>query len=87
MSEIVYIEAMEGYVKIFREGNICTVSRMILKNIGNQLPEKEFIRIHRSFIIHRSKVKSFNKREVELITGKILPIGRQYANIVMPLLS
>lgn len=87
LSEIVYIEAMEGYVKIFREGNICTVSRMILKNIGGQLPEKDFIRIHRSFIIHRSKVKSFNKREVELITGKILPIGRQYANIVMPLLS
>lgn len=87
LSEILYIEAMEGYVKIFREENVCTVSRMILKNIGSQLPEKSFIRIHRSFIVNKSKVKSFNKREVELKNGKTLPIGRQYSGDVINQLS
>lgn len=87
LAEILYIEAMEGYVKIYRENDVCTVSRVILKNIGNQLPEREFIRIHRSFIIQKSKVKSFNKREVKLRNGKILPIGRQYANDVAVQLS
>lgn len=87
LSEILYIEAMEGYVKIYRENDVCTVSRVILKNIGNQLPEREFIRIHRSFIIQKSKVKSFNKREVKLKNGKVLPIGRQYANDVAVQLS
>ncbi len=87
LTEILYIEAMEGYVKIYRENDVCTVSRVILKNIGNQLPEREFIRIHRSFIIQKSKVKSFNKREVKLKNGKILPIGRQYANDVAVQLS
>lgn len=87
LQEIIYIEAMEGYVKIYREGGTCTVSRVILKEIGLRLPEGEFVRIHRSFIIARSKVKSFNKREVELRTGVTLPIGRQYAAEVARLLS
>lgn len=87
LNEILYIEAMEGYVKIFRENDVCTVSRVILKNIGSQLPENDFIRIHRSFIIQKSKVKSFNKREVKLQNSKVLPIGRQYSNSVAALLS
>lgn len=87
LTEIMYIEAMEGYVKIYRENGECTVSRVILKNIGNQLPEKDFIRIHRSFIIQKSKIKSFNKREVNLKNGKVLPIGRQYSADVMAQLS
>lgn len=82
LAEIIYIEAMEGYVKIFRENGVCTVSRMILKNVGSQLPERDFIRVHRSFIVQKSKVRSFNKREVELNNGRILPIGRQYCNEV-----
>ncbi len=87
LSDILYIEAMEGYVKIYREGDECTISRVILKNIGSQLPEKDFIRIHRSFIVGRSKIKSFNKREVNLKNGMKLPVGRQYSADVMALLS
>lgn len=87
LSDILYIEAMEGYVKIYREGDECTISRVILKNIGSQLPEKDFIRIHRSFIVGRSKIKSFNKREVNLKNGMKLPVGRQYSADVMASLS
>ncbi len=87
LKEIIYIEAMEGYVKIYRENGICTMSRVILKNIGSQLPDNEFIRIHRSFMVAKSKVNSFNKREVVLTTGVVLPIGRQYANEVMAMLA
>ena len=87
LSDILYIEAMEGYVKIYREGDECTISRVILKNIGSQLPEKDFIRIQRSFIVGRSKIKSFNKREVNLKNGMKLPVGRQYSADVMALLS
>lgn len=86
LSEILYVEAMEGYVKIFRENEECTVSRMTLKHIGNELPENEFIRIHRSFIVNKSKVRSYNKREVELRNGNVLPIGRQYCADVATLL-
>lgn len=87
LSEILYIEAMESYVKIFQVNGSCTISRVILKNIGSQLPESEFIRIHRSFIVAKSKIKSFNRREVTLTNGISLPIGRQYSNGIAALLS
>lgn len=87
LSEIIYIEAMEGYVKIFRENNRCTISRVILKNIGGLLPDKDFLRVHRSFIVNKSKVRSFNKREIELTTGKTIPIGRQYSSDALTQLS
>ena len=82
LDDIIYIEAMEGYVKIFRENEVCTVSRVILKNIGSQLPEPEFLRIHRSFIVARSKISSFNKKEVILRDGRRPPIGRLYSQEV-----
>ena len=87
LRSILYIEAMEGYVKIFREDGICTVSRIILKNVGLQLPEEDFLRIHRSFIVSKSKIKSFNRQSVTLNSGVTLPIGRQYVNDMMKMLS
>ena len=87
LRSILYIEAMEGYVKIFREEGICTVSRIILKNIGSQLPEEDFIRIHRSFIVSKSKIKSFNKQSVVLSTGVTLPVGRQYMSAIGQLMQ
>jgi len=87
LRSILYIEAMEGYVKIYREEGICTVSRIILKNIGSQLPEEDFIRIHRSFIVSKSKITSFNKQSVVLSTGVTLPIGRQYMSAIGQLMQ
>lgn len=79
LNEILYVEAMEGYSKIFRENGTCTISRVILKNIGGMLPTDTFLRIHRSFIVAVPKIKSFSKQEVKLIDGTSLPIGRQYS--------
>ncbi len=87
LRSILYIEAMEGYVKIFREDGICTVSRIILNNVGSQLPEEDFLRIHRSFIVSKSKIKSFNRQSVTLSSGVTLPIGRQYVNDMMRMLN
>ena len=87
LRSILYIEAMEGYVKIFREDGICTVSRIILKNVGSQLPEEDFLRIHRSFIVSKSKIKSFNRQSVTRSSGVTLTIGRHYVNDMMRMLN
>lgn len=87
LSDILYVEAMEGYCKIFRNNGKCTVSRVLLKNIRSMLPENEFIRIHRSFIVAKSQITSFNKQAVMINSKTLLPIGRQYANDVISILS
>lgn len=78
LDDIEYVEAMEGYVKIYRTDGRCTISRMILKRIMEQLPSQSFVRIHRSYIISRKHLKSYSRREVILNSGTTLPIGRQY---------
>lgn len=79
IDDILYVEAVEGYSKIFRTSGECVMSRILLKNVFAMLPSESFIRIHRSFIVSRSKIKSFNRQELYLNNGAALPIGRQYA--------
>ena len=82
VSDILYIEAMENYCKIFRRKGHYTLSRMNLKAITELLPPRNFIRIHRSFIVPLDNIQNFNKQELRLTTGQTLPIGRQYAEKV-----
>lgn len=79
LNDILYIEAVEGYSKIFRLSGDCVISRILLKNILGMLPPESFLRIHRSFVVSKSKIKSFNRQEVVLVDGTVLPVGRQYA--------
>ena len=87
LADILYIEAMEGYSKIFRTQGDCVVSRVILKQVCGMLPAGEFIRIHRSFVVPVSKIASFTRQEVRLANGKTLPVGRQYVSSVKELLK
>lgn len=86
LDDILYIEAMEGYCKIFRTNAPCVLSRVLLKNLAAMLPEGDFLRIHRSFIISRSKISSFSRQNVILHPCNVfpspisLPVGRQYAS-------
>lgn len=87
IDDILYVEAVESYSKIFRISGDCIISRILLKNVFAMLPQDSFMRIHRSFIVSKSKVKSFNRQELVLINGAILPIGRQYVSELMEMMS
>lgn len=86
LDDILYIEAVEGYSKIFRLSGECVISRILLKNILGMLPPESFLRIHRSFVVSKSKIKSFNKQEIVLVDGSTLPVGRQYAPEVIDIM-
>lgn len=87
LDDILYIEAIEAYSKIFRLTGKCVTSRILLKNIYTMLPPESFLRIHRSFIVSKSKIKSFTRQEVVLNNGKALPVGRQYASELIATLT
>jgi DNA-binding LytR/AlgR family response regulator len=76
LSDILYIEAFDNYVKVMTESKTY-MPAMTLKNILNLLPQSEFIRVHKSFIIPVARIKSFNHEIV--VTDKIqVPIGRTF---------
>ena len=79
-SDIEYIEGMKDYVKIFnRERMIVTLHTM--KFFEANLP-KEFLRIHKSYIINLDGIKSISGNEVEIKNQK-LPIGSSYKENLM----
>lgn len=82
VDDILYIEAVEGYSKIFRTSGDCVITRMLLKNVLTLLPSDSFTRIHRSFVVSKSKIKSFNKREIVLNNDITIPVGRQFSKSI-----
>ena len=74
-----YVEAMENYTKIYRREKGYVLSRMSLKSILEMLPEQQFFRIHKSYIVPVHNVAGYVSHRVTLHTPSIeLPIGRTY---------
>lgn len=84
VSEILYIESQKENIKIvLREKTIIT--RHSISELEKTLPS-DFIRIHRSFIISKNKIDTFDSQSVE-IQNKSIPIGRNYKNYIKDLLE
>ncbi len=80
-SEINYIESLSDYIKIYLD-NKTVVTRETISNIETKLPQNDFIRVHRSFIIAISKIESFTNEFIE-INKKAIPISRSYKPAVL----
>ena len=75
-SEILWIESVKDYIKVVLKGRELT-SKYKISVVEKLLPSKDFIRIHRSFIVSLDKIESFHPHYVK-ISGKDFPIGRSY---------
>lgn len=76
-SDILFIEGLKDYVKIYTTDNKYTLTLISLIKLENLLSSKGFARIHRSYIINIRHVKSIQKNKV-LIAEKRLPISESY---------
>jgi DNA-binding LytR/AlgR family response regulator len=75
-SDIVYIEGMKDYLKIFVKEKLLVVHQT-MKRIEELLPKNKFIRVHKSYIVSLGAVNSIVGNIVE-ISGKEIPIGANY---------
>ncbi len=83
LDNILYIEGLKDYIKIFTSKNIKPVITLnSLKNLQQQLPPDRFSRIHKSYIIGLEHIKSINKTQV-IINDKYIPIGESYKNFFL----
>ncbi len=76
-SDILYIEGLDDYLKIHIKDQKTVVARMTLKAILQKLPETEFVRVHRSFIVPISKVSKIRNKIIYLDQAEI-PISTSY---------
>ncbi|WP_346857206.1 LytTR family DNA-binding domain-containing protein [uncultured Draconibacterium sp.] len=76
VSEVIFVESFGDYIKLHtndREIN----SRATISSIQKTLPDKLFIRIHRSYLVAKKRITSFSPVMVTL-AGKEFPIGTRY---------
>src|SRR5258706_4224742 len=85
LTDILYVEGMGNYVKIFT-ANGTVITKNSMTTIETMLPESAFIRTHRSFIVSKSRIASFNN-EVVTIGKTEIPIGKLFKNSVIKMLS
>lgn len=76
--DILYIEGVKDYVKIHRDKGLKTVmSLMNMKRLEDALPRPEFMRVHKSYIVHMPKIELIDR--FRLVFGKVfIPISESY---------
>ncbi len=77
IADILFIEGLDDYIKIILPDQKPIVTRMTMKTILEKLPTKEFIRVHRSFIVPFSKIQTVRNKIIS-IAGNEIPIGSSY---------
>lgn len=85
LRDIFFIEGMKEYVA-FHTAEKRILSYLSLKSLINTLPDTEFIRIHRSFIVNKSHITSLHQNKL-IVRGKELPVSRSYYKAVKSELS
>ncbi|MCO5235327.1 MAG: LytTR family transcriptional regulator [Chitinophagaceae bacterium] len=80
LEDIMYCAGMKDYTQIYiadKSQPVLTLQN--LKRFQARLPEKNFVRVHRSFVVSLFHVDSISKNEIT-IGKKTVPIGNSYRN-------
>jgi two-component system, LytTR family, response regulator len=82
-NDILYIEGLDDYIKIHFVNKLKppVLSLMSLKSVMEKLPEDQFKRVHRSFIIPLQKITSIRNKTIYLEKNKV-PLGDTYADSI-----
>jgi two-component system response regulator LytT len=86
-ADIYFIEALKDYVVINTTERRFTI-HSTMKDIERKMPEKDFIRVHRSFIVRMDKIKEIDHSNVILENDKkVIPVGGSYKEVLQQRLN
>jgi hypothetical protein len=83
--ELHYLESLDDYIELHLADGSTISSKERISNMERELPDS-FLRIHRSFIVNKSKISSFTMEYV-VIGEKELPISRSYKQKAVSILK
>lgn len=82
LDDILYIEGLKDYVRIYLEDGQRIMSLMNMKKLEDYLPHPEFLRTHRSFIVHMTKAQSVERFRI-VFGNQFIPISDSYKEKVL----
>lgn len=81
LKDILYIEGLKDYVKIFIENAPRPVmTLMTMKGLEEQLPSTQFMRVHRSYIVNLNRIQAIERSGI-VINKMIIPIADKYKEV------
>ena len=87
--DIIYIEGLKDYV-IIRMANSRVITLQTMKSLESKLPQGQFKRIHRSYIVGVNQIKAIVGNMVEITEkgqAKHLPIGKNYREELLAIIN
>ncbi len=87
LKNILYIEGLKDYIKIYEEGNTKPIlSLMSMKAMEEMLPASRFMRVHRSYIVQKDKIRIIDRGRI--VFGKTyIPVSDSYKQIFQEFLD
>ena len=79
ISDIIYVSGMKDYVMFYLEGErrpLVTYLRM--KAVEEMLPQQQFMRVHRSFIVCLDKIRKVDRNDCIYIGDEIIHVTEAY---------
>jgi len=75
-ADLLYAQSFRDYIQLHTlNGNLLTY--MTMKNLAELLPEKYFVRVHRSFLVNLKHIDKIDRNTL-LIRGAEIPLGDNY---------
>jgi DNA-binding LytR/AlgR family response regulator len=86
-SEVLYIESLGDYSKVFTQNTEKYVTLVSLKSMQRQLPEHQFKRVHKQYIVNLRHIVTITANEVVLCDKQVVPINTSTRQEVIELLT
>ena len=78
LKNILYVEGLKDYVKIYEENaGRPVISLMSMKAMEEMLPTDRFMRVHRSYIVQKEKIRIIEHNRI-VFGNTYIPIGDSY---------
>lgn len=81
LDKVLYVESLGDYVT-FRTEKEKYIVHSTLKNIDDKIKNKNFLKVHRSYVVNLSKVVDIEETNM-VIHDKVIPISRAHRPILM----
>jgi len=79
-NEILTVEAIKNHIRI-RLHDHSLITLMTLSDFESKMPDGQFARVHRSYLINLKHVSSYSSQSID-IQGQVVPVGRSYKDVV-----
>ena len=77
LDDLLYVEAERDFCSLYLTSGKRQLASVQLRQLESMLPATRFVRIHRSFIVHLSKIKTIKGNLIQIANTEI-PIGASF---------